>query len=80
MKRNVIAILLSISMITGAFGASPLHAAEVSSQEAITESEQDAEGMTSGDETTASEDEETVEEAALDSSSKSTDEQVIENC
>lgn len=61
MKRNVIAILLSISMITGSFGATPLYAAEVSLQEAITENEQDAEGMTSVEETTVSEDKETEE-------------------
>ena len=36
MKRNIIAILLSISLIAGLFGAAPLYAAEVTAQEAVT--------------------------------------------
>ena len=37
MKRNIIAVLLSISLIAESFGAAPLYAAEVTAQEAESE-------------------------------------------
>ena len=59
MKKNVIAILLSVSLIAGSFGAAPLYAAEVTAQEA--ESEQDLASVLSEEESPAVEEERTEE-------------------
>lgn len=73
MKKNVIAILLSVSLIAGSFGAAPLYAAEVTAQEA--ESEQDLASVPSEEESPAAEEEETV----ADPSSECADEHEVEN-
>ncbi len=75
MKRNVIAILLSISLIAGSFGAVPSYAAEVTAQEEITENEQGGASVPSEDELSASGE----EEAAAIASSQSADGQSVEN-
>ena len=75
MKRNVIAILLSISLIAGSFGAVPSYAAEVTAQEGITENEQGGASVPSEDELSASGE----EEAAPDVSSQSAEGQSVEN-
>lgn len=49
MKRNVIAVLLSVALAAGSFGPAPLYAAEVTTQG--TEGEQDAAGVSSENDT-----------------------------
>ena len=51
MKRSVIAVFLSISLLAGSFSAAPAYAAEATSQE--TESEQDVTSVSEEDDTSA---------------------------
>ena len=67
MKRSLIAILLSLSLAAGTFGATPIYAAEAAAQEGITENEQSGASVPSEDDSSKSGKEEAAEEASSQS-------------
>lgn len=75
MKRNVIAVLLSVALAAGSFGPAPLYAAEVTTQG--TEGEQDAAGVSSENDTLTNgedlSDEAPAEEGAGDATTEESD-------